>query len=395
MWNISQAFRNELRSPNQQFAGKATLLSSDFKEIPDGDFFTAGADDFQDFIIDGNVDIDKNRGTRRTAELTLLNPSGQFTPDADANDYNGRFYVNRVIRLYRGVVLGGQTVVYAPIGTFMIDAIDTMVERNMSVVNLTLSDMWKKLTKSQVLAEKTYPVGTHVNTIIRENAAAAGSDYPLALNLDSLADRSTAEKTLSTKLALKRGESRGDIVKDLGRKFGLDVYCNVEGRLVSEDRREARDTQEVWHFYSSSNPDQLGMLNSVRKTVSDDNFYNHVYVIGLGDPKNPVIFSRSNTDPTSAGNVDRLGRRTKLVEHDGWKTQATVNAAGEKLWDKRYNLFEEVTIDVICNPALEADDVIRITEPLAKINSTYRIQQLNVPLTTSKQTIRVTRNYSW
>jgi hypothetical protein len=395
MWNISQAFRNELRSPNQQFAGKATLLSSDFTEIPDGDFFTAGADDFQDYIIDGNVDIDRDRGTRRTAELTLLNPGGNFTPDADANDYNGKFYVNRVVRLYRGIVLGGQTTVYAPIGTFMVDAAETIAERNMSVVNLTLSDMWKKNTKSLVLTEKTYAEGTHVNTVIRECAAWAGSDYPLAPNLDSLSDRTTAEKTLSTKLALKRGESHGDIMKSLAQKFGIDLYCNVEGRLVSQDRREPKDQQEVWHFYSSSNPDQLGMLNSVRKTVSDDNFYNHVYVIGLGDPKNPVIYSRSNNDPTSAGNIDRLGRRPKILESDRWKSQATVDSAGAKLWDKRYNLFEEVTIDVICNPALEADDVIRITEPLAKVNATYRVLQFNVPLTTSKQTIRVTRNYSW
>jgi hypothetical protein len=292
-------------------------------------------------------------------------------------------------------VLGGQTTVYAPIGTFMVDVVDVMVERNMSVVNMTLSDMWKKNTKSQVLTEKTYDVGTHVNTIIRDCAAWAGSDYPLAPNLDSLADRSTAEKTLSTKLTLKRGESRGDILKSLAQKFGLDIYCNVEGRLVSEDRREPRDQQEVWHFYSSSDTEQLGMLTSVRKTISDDNFYNHVYVIGLGDPKNPVIYSKSNNDPASSGNIDRLGRRTKILESDRWKSQATVDAAGQKLWDKRYNLFEEVTVDVICNPALEADDVIRLTEPMSKLNSTYRVLQFNVPLTTSKQTIRVTRNYSW
>lgn len=395
MWNISQAFRNELRNPNQQFAGKATLLSSDFKEIPDGDFFTAGADDFQDFIIDGNVDVDWTRGTRRTAELTLLNPGGSFTPDADASDYNGRFYINRVIRLYRGVVLGGQTTVYAPIGTFMIDASETIVERNMSVVNLTLSDMWKKNTKSMVLGEKTYDVGTYVNTIIRDIAARSGADYPLALNLDPLTARSMSEKTLSTKFTIKRGDNHGDLLKTLAAKFGIDIYCNVEGRLVSQDRRSAKDLQEVWHFYSSSDPNQLGMLNSVRKVVSDDNFYNHVYVIGLGDPKNPVIYSRQNTDPTSAGNVERLGRRIKLLESDRWKSQATVDAAGAKLWDKRYNLFEEVTADVICNPALEADDVIRITEPTAKLGSTYRVLQFNVPLTTSKQTIRVTRNYSW
>jgi hypothetical protein len=69
-----------------------------------------------------------------------------------------------------------------------------------------------------------------------------------------------------------------------------------------------------------------------------------------------------------------------------------VDAAGEKLWDTKYNIAEEIVIDTICNPALEGDDVIRITQPEAKLAYVYRIASMNVPLTTSKQTIRCIRN---
>jgi hypothetical protein len=389
VWNISQAFRQELRSPNQQTAARAQLLDADFKEIPDGDFFTAGADDFQDFIVDGNVDIDITRGTRRTAELTLLNENGNFTPDGTAADYDGKFYVNRNVRLYRGVVLSGGTTIYAPIGTFMIDSIDVLIERNMSLMNMTLSDHWKKLEKSLITFTGSHPVGTQINTSIKSLAGYAGADYPLAPALDPLTGRSST--TLTTALKFERGTSRGDLLKEISTKYGIDIYFNQEGRLVSNDRKNPKDAQEVWHFYSSSSTISSGMLVSVRRTLSDDNLANHIFVIGTGNPTSPVIYEARMTTASNPFNVDRIGDRVKILEGN-WKTQAQVDAAGAKLWDTKYNLAEEVVIDTICNPALEGDDVIRITHPYAKLDDVYRIASMNVPLTTSKQTIRCIRN---
>lgn len=392
MWNIEQAFRDQLRSPTQQIASKAMVLDTAFREIPDGSFFTAGADDFQDYIVDGVVDIDVARGTRRTANLTLLNDEGAFTPDL-AQDYDGKFYVNRNIRLFRGVVLAGGTAVYAPIGTFMVDTIDVIVERNMGTINFTLSDHWKKFNKSIVVRTKTYAAGTPINSVILDMAAKAGADYPLAPSLDPLSNRTSAAKQLSSKLVLERGDVRGDALKDLGTKYGIDIFFNREGRLSSNDRKDPKDAREVWHFYSTTESTRLGMLNSVRRSITDDNLYNHVFVIGLGDEKAPVIYEKKNTSPESQVNIDRIGDRVHILESQKWKTLDQVTSAGEKLWDRRFNLFEEVVVDVVCNPALEADDVIRITEPrFAKIDGLYRIKQMNVPLTTSKQTIQTTRN---
>jgi hypothetical protein len=389
VWNISQAFRQELRSPNQQTAARAQLLSTEFKEIPDGDFFTAGANDFQDFIVDGNVDIDITRGTRRTAELTILNENGNFTPDNTNEDYDGRFYINRNVRLYRGVVLSGGTTLYCPIGTFMIDSIDILVERNMSLMNLTLSDHWKKLQKSLVTSTGSKPTGTPINDAIRSLIANAGADYPLAPSIDPLSGRTST--TLTAPLKYERGASRGDLLKEISTKYGIDIYFNQEGRFVTNDRKNPKDAQEVWHFYSSSSTISSGMLVSVRRTISDDNLANHIFVIGTGNPTSPVIYNRKQTEASSPFNIDRIGDRVKILEGN-WKTQAQVDAAGEKLWDTKYNIAEEIVIDTICNPALEGDDVIRITQPEAKLAYVYRIASMNVPLTTSKQTIRCIRN---
>lgn len=394
MYNISQAFRAELRKQSHQIASKAVMLDSAFREQPNGVFTTAGASALQDYIVDGNVDFDTSRGTRRTGSVTILNKGGMFTPDNDPSDYDGFFFVNRSLRLYRGVVIGGGTTEYAPIGTFMVDSVDVIVERNMSVINLTLSDHWKKFSKSQFTYTKVYAVGTHINTIIRDFAAAAGADYPLAPALDPLTgpERTSANTTLQSKLTFERGAVRGDELKKLADRFGIDIFFNVEGRLTTNDRKDPKDQQEVWHFYSLQETPEEGMLISVRRTLTDDNLYNHVFVIGTGNPTTPVIYEYKNVNTGSPFNIDRIGDRIRYVESQSYKTTAQVRAAGLKLWSYGMNIGEEVAIDTVCNPALDGEDVIRITEPyFAKISGLYRIKTANVPLTTSKQTITAGR----
>lgn len=398
MYNINQAFRAELRKPNHQVAARAVMLDVNFREVAGGSFYTAGANELQDIIIDGNVDVDFTRGTRRTGEITILNRDGKFAPADAIHQYTGQFYVNRNVRLYRGVVLAGGTTLYAPIGTFMIDAVDVIVERNISVVNLTLSDHWKKFSKSFITSTKLYPVGTHFNTIVREFAAYAGADYPLAPNLDPLEgpERSAINTTIAWRQAwtVERGQNRGDLLKELANKFGVDIYFDVEGRLTTQDRKDPKDMQPVWSFFSSpeGSPTNGGLI-SVKRTTSDDLLYNHIYVIGLGDEKAPVVWEKKDTSPTSPMSIKAIGDRVTILEDQNWKTMEQVAAAGQKLWDKKFNVFEDVTIDVICNPALEADDVISIEEEeFSDIKQSYRIVQLNIPLTTSKQTIRVTRD---
>lgn len=396
MYNIPQAFKTELRNPSQQVASKAQLLDSLLHEVPKGVFTTPGADELQDYIVDGNVDVDRDRGTRRTAELSIINRNGEFTPNDGVAGADGRFYINRNVRLFKGVVLAGGTVLYAPIGTFMIDTVDVIVERNISLVNLTMSDHWKKLTKSFVTVNKHYAVGTHINTIIRDFAAASGADFPLAPNLDPLTgpERSSSNTTITHRAwVIERGQSRGDLLKDLGNNWGIDIYFDVEGRLTTNDRKDPKDGQSVWSFYSSTPSEPFGMLNSVRRTLSDDVLYNHIFVIGLGDEKHPVVWEKKDTVANSPTNVDLIGDRVMIVENQTWKTQAQVSSAGERLWTNKFKVFEEIQIDVICNPALEADDVITIKEQtFSGVYANYRIINMNVPLTTSKQTIRVTRD---
>jgi len=391
MWQVSDIFKQTLRQEHQ-YACKAVLLDTDFQEVEGGTIFSANqTNNISNFISDGNVDVDTTRGTRRTSELTLLNPTAEFTPATEDFDpegpWVGKIYLNRVVRLYRGLYIVG-TPTYVPVGTFMIDNAEILVERNMSLVVLTMSDLWKKISKSYTLKPVNYPIGTPYMLIVRDIIADTGVDQPLAPIIDNLDGRSDDEKTLAKKLTIEEGTSRGDWLKERCAEWDIDAYFDPMGRFIVQDRKAARDKAQVWHFYSSE--DRTGMLTNVRRSFTDDNLYNHVIVIG-GGADNPIRRERVDTNPSSKTNIDLIGDRVWMIKDDKIDSGAKADKALNKAWDVRFQITETVQCDTICNPALEGDDVIRITEKdYAKIDSQYRLSRFTVPLVSSRQTIQVT-----
>jgi|WetSurMetagenome_2_1015567.scaffolds.fasta_scaffold188390_1 hypothetical protein len=394
-----QLFQHELRREHQPIV-KVDILNPALNPI--GDFIlSAGVDDVKgeitNLISDGNIDIDVERGTRRTAELTILNPSAEFTPATE--DFNpegpwvGLLYLNRIVRIWRGIK-AGSTEMFTPVGTLMIDTSEVIVESNMCMVNLTMSDFWKKLTKSYMGSNDKYEEGTGYNAIINDflNASGVAINGKYGAVLDHMPERSPDDKRIGNTLKLTRGESRGDKLKELAKHWGLDVYFDPMGVFRSEDRRREKDKQRVWTF-SSSEIDQEGRnggLVSLTRSFNDDNLYNHVIIIGTGNEKNTVKATKVDDRPNSKTNVDRIGNRVYLLESDKISTQAQADRALQRAWEKRFQLSETLTCETICNPCLEGDDAIGIEERhFAKVDGKYRLRRFNVPLVTSRQTVEV------
>ena len=387
------AFFRELRQ-NHQVTTKIELLDTRLREINGGNIFSKDrTNELTNFIVDGNIDVDSSRGIRRTAELSLLNPTAEFTPATENFDpegpWVGKIYLNRIIRIHRGVYVGKQPM-YVPVGTFMVDVADVIVEQNMSMVDLTLSDLWKKMSKAYFTGHKVYPADTPYNTIIREIIDSCGVQMTgkNGAIIDSLSERSVADRKTNNKIVFESGDSKGDKLKELTHRWGIDAYFNPMGVFVTEDRRDAKDRATAWRFYSS--PDSDGMLISLKRSFSDDNLYNHVVVIGTGAKKGVVRVSKADTNPTSKTNINLLGDRMYLVESDQISTVAEANRVLNKAWKIRFQLSETIDAETICNPALEADDVINIEErDFIKVDGNYRLRRFNISLVTSRQSIQV------
>jgi hypothetical protein len=380
LYTISGAFKTALQSPTHTIRVRMDVLDTNFNVV--SQFHDIGSGDAAtDILIDGNVDVDVTRFTRRTFSANALNPAGIWSP---GSDWGGTFYVNRMVRLWRGIDYGsGYELV--PLGTFMIDAADVEVERSMSVVTLSGSDLWKKFGKSAFGSAKSWAVGTHINTIITYIASQCGVTL---LNLDPLSSRASGDNLITKVFAVERADNRGEALGRLATAYGIDIYFDPLGRLTTQDFRAPGDVAVVYEY----GPTKNNNLISIKATFTDDNLYNSVLVYGTGDKNTAVAYKIRDTNPNSVTNITRIGERVLIYQSDTITTAAVAQATALRLFYKNVLVNEDITLDAICNPAYEGNDVISVVETdYSKMNDTFRIKAFTVPLSTSRQTIRLLR----
>lgn len=392
---MSAAMKRALRA-DHQVASKAVLLDTDFKEVSGGTLFSKEhTNEITNFITDGNIDVDTERGTRRTAELTLLNPSSEFTPATEdfksEGPWVGLIYLNRLVRIYRGLYVADSPE-YVPVGTFMIDKATVVAESNMSLVNLTMSDQWKRMAKSFADHDYNFAANSWYVDIIETLLNDAGGYSAAALApmpvIDPLNSRDTADKKTSKILTLEAGSSRGDFLKELVTTWDIDMYYDAMGAFRTEDRKSATDKRSVWRFGTADDPNHDGLLVSVTREFSDDNLYNHVIVVG-GTDKNLIRREKADVDPRSKTNIELIGDRVWLIKDDKLDTANKVQKALDRAWAVRFQLGEVIQAETISCPALEGDDVVTITDrALAKVDGDYRLRRFTVPLVSSRQDIQ-------
>lgn len=382
MWPITPTFRAALASPVHTMTVKAQVLDTDFNVVEGGEFYDTGSEKYiQNYIVDGTVSGDITRATRRTLQLSILNQNAQFSPNSA---WGGLFYVNRLIRVFRGIRFGDYEE-YVPVGTFMIDSADVVAERNMSVVAITGSDLWKKFAKAKFGVPVKYTAGTTLNTVIKDMASKAGvTSYVL----DTLDGRTSNSTTLQADHNYEMADEIGQALLTLGTDFGLDIYFDPLGRLVTRDMRTITDTAVVW-TYDTAQDESLLMAKA---SYSDDLLYNHIVVTGTADQSNVIHSVYKDTNPSSPTNVNRIGLRTYRYESSLIKTQEQADATALKLFLTHVVTTEDVELQAICNPAFEGNDMVAVREgDYTKLNSSYRMRTFEVPLSTSRQDMTLQR----
>ena len=373
MWHVSSAFREALRAGVHEYRVRVEILDTDFQPVK-----VIDAEDPNLALIDGAVDVDVTRGTRRTLTMSFLNTNGDFSSDSE---WGGLFYVNRIIRLYRGLVVGEGIDELVPIGTFMVDKSETLVERGMSTVILTGSDLWKKFSKSQFGVPTTFTEGTTINAVIEQMCADAGVTD---MSLDPLNDRTSLSKTLQRNFEFERDETRGDALLKICGDYGIEIYFNPMGQLVSRDFQNPFDREIVWSYDPSDS-----MAYFLRSSFNDDRLYNHAIVTGTGkvDETGELFFAEvKDTDPGSPTNITRLGDRVFRYESKLLASQEAVDKSVTSIFYRHFLLSNTINLEAICNPAIEGNDVIWVEEPqYTNTARRYLINSFDISLITSKQ----------
>lgn len=372
---ISEGFAAALVAPRQHPIAKVEVLDASTRSV---------VDTITD-IEEGSVTVDVSRGTRRTVQLRLTNEDGRYSQVSAASTFS----FSHLLRPYRGLRYldaDGTTVEeYVPLGTFMIDRPEVFVERNMSVITIDGSDLWKKIATGGFSTGQSFAVGTNINTVLSQAAQASGigSAY---LKFDQLLGRTSSYKTLGATFAWEPGDSRADFFTNFAVQWGLQVFFDPMGFLVTEEMPNPTTTPPVWSFSAGEDSILLGLT----KINSDLKLFNHIIVTGEASGGVPSVarYEIVDNNPGSPTYTGSIGDRVMLYASPQVTTNEQAKVVAEKLYRENCLIEEELKVPTICLPHLEGNDVIEVREPTwSHVSDRYLCQRFDIPLRESRMTI--------
>lgn len=344
MWPVSDRFLEALRGPHDAVAYADVYYANTL--------VMAGLP-----VEDGSVSIDEGSDVRRTARVTVADPS--LAP-ADIIDMLSPFGTE--IRLRRGIAFPDAEEL-VPLGVFRIDSAEQSTYDG--GVDLELSDRTAYLQDARFLGPWSTPAGVRI------------VDEIATLVLDALPDVEIYDLTDSDDetVAAVWERDRWEAITTLATSVGAEVIFDPEGRAVI--RPTPNDTSDpVWTIDAGPN----GVMLDVATGLSREGVYNAVVALGEATTENtsPIVGRAVVTLGPLAyggpfGKVPRFFTSSFLTS----PTQAT-NAA-LRILVRSVGFARRVDPSSIVNPALDAGDAVLIAAPVGPA-VTHIVRQLEIPL---------------
>jgi hypothetical protein len=323
-------------------------------------------------LIEGSVSIDRTRQQRRTMTLTIANAGGVWTPTGPASP----FYPGRMVRIDRGISVAG-AIEWVPLGVFGLDDPEMAVAPGGSTIRLAGTDRTRLAATSGFGVPTTLPRGTRIRDAVRTLAEAAGMGTD-----DALYDLEDASAALGADATWEADDGRLDAMMRLAADNALELYPSALGVLTLRPVVAVEDLAPVWTFARGADAIMLG----VTRRLSDAGAYNHTIAVGEGADIGPFRGEARDTNPASplynppdgsgpAG--DRLApiHRSALITSAG-----QAQAVAEAMLREVALIEEQLSIPATAHPALEAGDVVTVTEPVSGASDRYRLDSVTQPV---------------
>lgn len=352
---VSAGFAAAVRSSHRRVARVALLDSSLVAQS-----YLAG-------VVDGSVTIASDR--RRSCSLSIADTDGTLAPSTSADP----LYPNRLIRVDRGVVVGGAEE-WVSLGVFAIDRPSVTVGPAATSLGIQAQDRLKFALKSSFTVPTRYDAGIAIGTVIAAIAADAG--------MGSFNRFDDGGKSLAADRAFETGDNRVDAMRAISHDYGLDLYVDADGYLVmTAELTIATLPDTSFVFERGADAVMLG----VTKDLNDDRLYNHVLVVGEASDMVPINAEARDLNPDSpaydptdgSGPIgDRLYTYSSAMIRNIDQAQEVANA----LLLSVALIEESISVQSMVNPALEVGDVIGVIEARSRTNDLYLIDGLTIPL---------------
>lgn len=323
-------------------------------------------------LLDGQVNIDADAETSRSAELTLDDPDHALHLDSDA-PAEGGVYLDRMVSVRYGVLveeLGkwiDVPVFCGPVVGLQRDG-DTIALSCLGKEHLAKGMAWQPLT-----LRKGMDTVAAIRAILRERAGEQDFSFP---------DKGGK---LDDQLSLGRLTQPWAVAQQLARS--IDRHLFYDGAGVCQLRRIPQDN--VWTF---ADGDGGSVLSFPQVSYDLSSVSNLVWVKGKKPKGKPQVSATATPPRTSALSPYRLGRTiTKdgeevtiprylvaVVENDRVRSRQDARQLAVRELDRLLRQGVDVSFDSLPIPHLDPLDPVRLATSEASVSFTLR--KASIPL---------------
>lgn len=311
-------------------------------------------------LTGGAITLDGTADIRGTGTVTV---AGRWprVRDLSLAPYGAEVFVAR------GVDLGGQGTLWAPLGYYRIAQTD-QPDAARGPLTLELQDRMATIIDSRFMQPRQWLRGITVGEIVNEIVLEVYPDATIIYDDDS--DQSQLGRSLIAE------ESRYDMLLTLADGLGKIMYWDGEGRLVFETVPD--ENVPIW----TVNAGARGVMTGANRSISREGMYNAIVVMGEGadelEPVRAVAYDAQESSPTFFGGP--FGRVPRFYASPFITTQTQAENAAVNMLRRYLGAPYDVGAQAIPNPALKPYDPIRVV-----LNDGTRemhvVEAVTIPLT--------------
>jgi hypothetical protein len=329
-------------------------------------------------VMGGGVTLDASASVRGRVDLTIVDDGTLGLVPSHPSDllapYGNELHVKRGARYADG------TQELVSLGKFRIDDCSVADSDQGLMITLSGQDRAAKIIDGRFEEPYDWPEGFSVGIAINETL------YDVGMVIDPDLEPNT-DATSVPHLIAEEGSDRWQFVTDIARAAGMRLYFNGDGLLVLATEVSGGDPVVTL----AEGID--GVLVTAGRKWDRTGAYNAVIATGenIGEilPARGVAIDNDSASPTYY--YGPFGKVPRFYQSSFLATDAQAADAAAAILQQQLGTTQRVDFGTYCNPALEPDDIVRITRLRAGVDENHIVQSINIPLTADGMTTGTTR----
>lgn len=320
-----------------------------------------------DSAIDGSVTLDITAATRGRCDLTIIDDGTLGLIPTTAADPLAPY--GNEIKIERGIQYEDGSTELVSLGIYRIDS--TTIEDGAGGLQIKIGGTDRSSRIIDARFEEPYQVaaGTNYATAIENVIAAATPSITFDL---------TATTITTPSLIANEGDDRWKFAQDMAQSLGHILYFDGDGICVSRPIASLGASAPSVQLVEG----ESGLLLSASRAWGRTGTYNRVIATGENTGNGtPVRGVATDTNPLSATYYyGPFGKVPRFYASPLMTTDAQAADAAAGILARELGTTQQVGFGSIVNPAIEPNDIARITRARAGIDEDHIIDQITIPL---------------